>query len=693
MNDILNMSELKHRFVPRLVIVSGVMGAGKTSLYRYLLHQWCSHSSTVAGLTAVDIVIGLEMRWVTSGSLAQFLREQLLKDTSRLFTESDIIPVLQEINVLFVIDGMDEATSLGRAVLKEVVTKFTNSTIIVTTRPEFTLELMKMAEEHVVLHIEGFTSENQENFVNRVFAIKYPDKRRFIKEARSFLAYKNNVCASLSTHLSLPLNLALLVVLWCDDYLKVTFVNTTTRLYSKIYEISQQKLTQRLESGGVGHSATVSLKVRRCLIELGRVAWTMMLRESLCLTQEITVNLMEFCEREGLDPIQVLSTFLNSETRETLTTSVYNFSFHHSSSEEFLAALYVSEEVAKTGSLFPLLKDISSPRFQDIIMYTTGLLKLKGALTPSMVTEIKKVLYRCIQAQISDPQVLHRLILEAEEDAAVCKMVSFIVRAEDLWVINSWDPLELIEAKRNLMKKTRTSPSQVDIYTQYTKKLEECSNLEDIIKLLGKINGNKVRVFVDHQFHTVGEKIQVNNLAVPLLTNNTLLEFMGHADSAFSSELVHATTLQSLSVRITSVEALVHMSLSIKKHRVQKVFFMPSRKWSLRYLEVFLDISHTVPPSDLPSLQFRKTLVIKLAGVTDEEAKWAGQVVKRLNGRYACVTLQSSYLSHKGLKQFLKAIEGVNIKVLRVMSYERNLEEGICNGFGRRGTKVEMGIL
>lgn len=693
MNDILSMSELKHRFVPRLVIVSGVMGAGKTSLYRYLLHQWCSHSSTVTDLAAVDIVIGLEMRWLASGSLAQFLREQLLKDTSRLFAETDIIPVLQEINVLFVIDGMDEATSLGRAVLKEIITKFTNSTVIVTTRPEFTLELMKMAEEHVVLHIEGFTPENQEKFVKSVFAIKYPDERRFVKEARSFLAYKNNVCASLSTHLSLPLNLTLLVVLWCDDYLKVTVVNTTTRLYSKIYEVSQQKLTQRLESGGVGHSATVSLKVRRCLIELGRVAWTMMLKESLCLTQEHTANLMEFCEKEGLDPIQVLSTFLNSDTKETLTASVCNFSFHHSSSEEFLAALYVSEEAAKTGSLYPLLKDINTPRFQEVIMYTTGLLKQNGTLTLSLVKEIKAILCRCIQAQIRDPQVLHRLILEADGDVEVCEMVSSVVGEEDLWVINSWDPLELIEAKRSLMRQTRTAPSQVDIYTQYTKKLEDCTELEDIIKLLGKMNQTKVRVFVDRQFHTVGEKIEAGNLVVPLLTNNTLLEFVGHADLAFSTELVHATTLQSLSVRITSVEALVQMSFSIKKHRLSKVFFMPSRKWFLKYLEVFLDISHTEPPSDLPSLQFRKRLVLKLAGVTDEEAEWAGQVVQKVNGNYACVTLQTSYLSHKGLKQFLKATEGVKIKVLRVMSYKLNAEEGASVGYGRRGTRVEMGIL
>lgn len=692
MNNILKLSELKKRFVPQLVIVSGVMGAGKTSLYRYLLHEWCSRSPAVTDLSAVDIVIGLEMRWLTCGSLVQFLREQLLKDTSRLFTEGDIIPVLQEINVLFVIDGMDEATRLGRAVLKEVITKFTNSTIIVTTRPEFTLELMKMAAEHVVLHVEGFTPENQKKFVEKVFTLKYPEKRLFQKETSTFLAYKNSVCATLSTHLSLPLNLALLLVLWCDDYLKVTAVTTTTRLYCKIYEMSQQKLMQRLESGGAGHSASVTLKIRRCLLELGRIAWTMMLEESLCLTQEYTTSIMEFCERESIDPIQTLSTFLNSEMKETLTRTVCNFSFHHSSSEEFLAAMYVSEEIVKTGSLFPLLKDINTPRFQEVIMYTTGLLKLKGAITPLLATEITEALNRCLQTQISEPLVLNRLVQEADGDPEICKIVGSIVSSDDSWVINSWDPLELTEAKRNLMKQTNAAPAQVDIYTQYTKKVEDCQELKDIIRLLGKMNTTKVRVFVERQFHTVREQEQIDALLVPLLRNNTLLECVAHVGQEFTSELIRATKLQSLTVRITSLEALVNMSASIRKHRHWKARVMPSRKWCLKHLELFLDLNDTVHPPNIPYLHFRRGLTLKVAGVTDEEAKWTGQVVHRMNRRYACVTLQSSHLSPEGLRKFMKATEGVKIEVLRVMSDKLGLIGEITNAFGRRGTRIELGL-
>lgn len=689
-NDILNLTQLKERFVPQLVIVSGVMGSGKTSLYRYLLHEWCTHSPNVTGLDAADIVIGLEMRLLTCASLVQYLREQLLKDTSRLFSENDIIPVLQEINVLFIIDGMDEASRRGREVVKEVLTKFTNSTILVTTRPEFILELKKMADEHVVLHIEGFTPENQERFVEKMFTMKYPDKRRRQKEKTAFLAYKNSVCVSLNSHLSLPLNLALLIVLWCDDYLRVTAVTTTTRLYNKIYEMSQQKLTQRLESKGLGHSASLNLKVRRCLIELGRIAWNMMLEDDMCLTQEHSNSFMEFCEKEGVDPIQTLSTFLDSETTETLTGTISRFSFPHSSSEEYLAALYVSEEVAKSGSLFPLLRGIQSPRFQEVVMYTIGLLKLKELITPSLAEETEIVL-RSIQADITDPQMLYRLACEVDWDAAMCEIIGSLVRAQGSWIINSKDSLELTEAKFNLIKNTYTAPSQVYIYIQYPKKLEDCPELEDLIKLLGKMSTKLVKVFMERDFHTPREEGEVDKFVVPFLRNNTLLEYMGHVGSDFTAELVKATKLEALSVRVTSLEALEHLSLSLRKHRHWKTRVMSSRKWCLKHLDVFLDISDKVNPSDIPYLHYRG-LNLKLEGMRDEDAKWAGQVVQKINQYYSSVTLMSSHITPTGISCFMKAAEGVKIKVMRVMSH--NLDPKEISGVSiRRGTKVELGIL
>lgn len=691
MNEILDLSQLKHRFVPQLVIVRGVMGSGKTSLYRYLLHQWCSSSPAVTDLATVDLVIGVEMRWLTCGSLVQFLREQLLKDTSRLFSENDIIPVLQEINVLFIIDGMDEATPHGRAVVKEIITKFTTSTILVTTRPEFTLELQKMADEHVVLNIEGFTSESQENFVRKVFAIKYPDRTRCNMETDGFLDYKNSVCASLSSHLSLPLNLALLMVLWCDDYHKVTSVTTTTRLYNKIYEMSQQKLTQRLESKGLGHGASLTLKVRRFLTELGRIAWNMMLEERLCLSQKHSNSLMEFCEKEGIDPIQTLSTFLDSETTQALLNTVTSFSFHHSSSQEYLAALYVSEEAAKTGTLFPLLLDVRSPRFQEVVMYTTGLLKLKDLITPSLAEEIKVILHS-IQTQIRDPLVLHRLVNEVEWDAAVCDIVGSIVRALGTWVISSNDPPALTEAKFSLINNTYTAPSEVNIQIQYPKRVEDCPELERLITLLGKMSTKLVKIFIEGHFHTAGEEDQVDKLIVPFLRNNTLLEFMGHVGPDFTAEMVQTTNLEALSVRITSLETLVHLSHSLRKHRYHKTLIMPSRKWCLKYLDVFLDINSEVNPSDIPYLSFRKGLMLRLAGLRDEDVKWAGQVVERINDHYASITLMSSHLTTTGLGHFVKATSNLKIKTMRVMSDKLDPTERIGKLPIKRGGTLHVGV-
>ncbi|KAK8718804.1 hypothetical protein OTU49_003654 [Cherax quadricarinatus] len=690
-SDILNVTQMKTRYIPRVVIIKGVMGAGKTSLYRYLLNEWCKRSSAVTGLIAIDIVIGIEMRTVSCGSLVQFLREQLLKNTSRLFSESDIIPVLQEMNVLFVIDGMDEASNQGKAIVREIVSKFTDSHIIITTRPEFTLELMQMAEDHIVLQVEGFDDDSQNEFVKKVFAVKYVDIKRRENEIRDFFVYKASACESLSNHLTLPLTLTLLLVLWCDDSLKVTTVSTTTRLYQNIYDMSQKKLTTRLESLGEGHSVSLSRKVRRWLLELGHIAWCMLKEEVLHLSQDHANFLMDICEKEGINPIQTMSTFLKCDLKETLTGTSYYFSFHHSSGQEFLAALYISEEASKSWSLFPLFEDIKCSRLQELIMYVTGLLKINGKMTSSLASEIKCSLISCMGALACDPVIWWRLLEEAEKDPAVCQIVGSFINQVKLWVINSWDAREMIEAKLKLLQETGAAPSEVVIHIQYTTSFIQCSELQNIIMLIGEIGKSKVRLYLDSQFHTAGNQEDIDTHVVPLLKLNRLLEFKGYASELFTSELVKATRVQSLFIRITSLKALFNLHTSIRKHRRWKVKIMPSRKWTLKYLELFLDISTTTKTLEIPQLHFNHHLVVKLAGITDSSAVWAGEVLKRLHKQYNSVILQASDVTLTGMKHLLNTANGVSIKTLRVMSNCVATQEEVNILASKSGVKIGWG--
>lgn len=693
MNEILNVTSLKQRFIPRLIIIRGVMGSGKTSLYRYLLNQWCKRSPAVSGLMVVDIVIGIEMRTISCTSLVQFLREQLLINTSRLFNESDIIPVLQEMNVLFVVDGMDEATSQGKAIVKEIVNKFKDNYIIITTRPEFTLELMQLEEGHIVLDLEGFDDESQKLYVEKVFTIKYSEKQRREDEISQFLSYKSSAGDSLSTHLSLPLTLALMLVLWCDDSLKVTSVNTTTRLYQKIYEMCQQKLSKRLESRGEGHAASLSLKVREWMLELGHIAWDMMCEEVLNLCQKRTDYLMDLCNKKGIDPIQTMSTFLNCEVKESVTGTTYQFSFHHSSGAEFLSATYISEQVATLKSLDKVvdIQDKTCSRMKEILLYVAGLLKLNDKMTSPLASQIKCMLVSCLGGQTDDPLTWSRLLMETENDASVSQIVGSIVNQAKLWVINSWDPQETIEAKLSLLEKTCAAPYEVVIHVLYTTSFSQCSELQRILKLLGHIGKSKVRLSLEEQFNSSGNKQEFDDYVVPLLKLNQLLDFKGHAGQAFTSELVNATRIQSLFIRITSLEALRHLQLSTRKHRRWKSRMRPSRKWALRYLELFLDIDTSVQASDVPSLKYYKSLIVKMAGVNDSSASWAGEVLNRLNSGYTSVILQASSLTLAGMKLFLKAADDVDIKNVRVMSDQPAAYEDVQNLSQKSGVKIGWG--
>ncbi|KAK4294526.1 hypothetical protein Pmani_032853 [Petrolisthes manimaculis] len=668
MNNILNTTSFKERFVPRMVIVRGVMGAGKTSLYRYLLQQWCTHSSAVVGLMNVDIVIAMEMRTVKCNSLVQFLREQLLKATSKLFSESDIIPVLQDLNVLFLIDGMDEATKQGKEVVREIVNKFTDSSIVVTTRPEFTLELMQMADDHVVLQLDGFTKENQRKYVEKIFAIRYPDQQR-AQETKRFLRFKSGAYASLSNHLTLPLTLALLLILWCDDTFKVTTVTNASRLYSMIYEVCRSKLTTRLEAMGAEHGASLKPKVRRWQVELGQVAWHMMCEDVLNLSLNRANRLIDLCEKEGIDAIQTMSTFLNCTTEQTLAGTKYNFSFPHSSGQEFLAAFYICEQVTISGSFTPILSKASCSRLLELMMYVTGLLKQSNLLTPSLASDIKNMMISKIENLSNDVEVWWRLLVEAESDPAMCKVVGDVINQTDRWAINSWDSPVLTKVKANLLQKTGAAPSLVIIHVQYTMMLEDCSELHDILQLVAQEGKSKVKLYLDRHFNSSkDQEEEVEALVAKMLCSNRLVEFKGYFGYHSAMQLERATRTEALYVRVTSVGTLAQLRLSLRKHRRWKTKLWSSRKWNLKSLELFLDIDSNINPEDFPYLHYHKRLVVKLAGLSDNRAKWVGEVLRRLSNHYTSIILQESYVSLKGVKVLLDTASHVSLKEMLVIT-------------------------
>ncbi|XP_045611068.2 uncharacterized protein [Procambarus clarkii] len=143
---------------PCAVILFGLAGTVKT-LCQYIVSNWCDpDNNIITDLKNFDLVFLFEVQTVKSCSLKRHLAEQLIVQTSREFELSKLITFLQELNILFIIDGFHEANEVSKELLGEVFEKFGNQHILLTTTPDYLTNAILLSNEHNVdyLAVEMF---------------------------------------------------------------------------------------------------------------------------------------------------------------------------------------------------------------------------------------------------------------------------------------------------------------------------------------------------------------------------------------------------------------------------------------------------------------------------------------------------------------------------------------------------------
>ncbi|XP_066989970.1 uncharacterized protein [Macrobrachium rosenbergii] len=334
---------------PRVVIIEGIAGIGKSHICKYILHKWASVKGEDINLPDVEIIIFIQCHTVNSKSLREYLTEELLPSTCSTIRQEDVIPALQKCSVLFVVDGLDEAGSNVRAIIRELNTKFSKNRKIITCRPQYTEEAKTLmssnSKDTCIFFAKGFDSNQRREYLGKLLAAVKVN----ISDYESTLNRLHERIQELEYHLydllRMPLTMMMLVSLWLDDNTALSQTTTVTRIHQEIIEMKIKQLALRTQRR-LGESRHISLVERACqkwLKALSKVAWETFQHNTQVLDEKRAEELVQVAENNNIDPMDALSCFMKCITLQKKFRTQYAWEFFHKSFQEYLNAMYISQ--------------------------------------------------------------------------------------------------------------------------------------------------------------------------------------------------------------------------------------------------------------------------------------------------------------------------------------------------------------
>ncbi|XP_064120592.1 uncharacterized protein LOC135225184 isoform X2 [Macrobrachium nipponense] len=677
--------------IPSVVMLTGIAGCGKTSLCRYLLHDWRNKLDKVINMRSVDILILVEARNVVTSSLVSFLQQVLLKETCSHFEEKDIIPTLQKLNVLYLVDGVDEATDIGRKLLEEIFSVLSTSRLILTTRPEFTSSIAESIHSHhlsyIKLQIHGFADAGVAKFTSKIFHSLETDEKLRRHQEEECLKFLTTAGIHLGSHLKIPLTVALLIILWRDERSTVTNITSVTKLYLEIFKICSMKMLSRIRKSTSSTHLFLEDFVEKWLLELGQQAYDMIKEDEYIISDRRKNLLMSFCNKHNIDCIHALSSFLMCEVQESLFGPQYSFTFIHKSQMEYLAGRYFAhmlnvnfisyrnddpEVIEKIKSLSPFLSQadvtfkgiLEMRKMMNVYVFMIGHLCMNDHKTDNLISMVTENLLSIARMDQNYPAIWC-LVRESERYPLVCKMVSDSISGKFVWMPEGEELCDPSDPIFQLLKYTEFVPKKISIRIinstqgilvkgeKNTLVLRPYENLVPLLHCIGNKPTAEIILRADQHFYNWGDQEMTDHLLEALAPRGNLTTFMGHLGVPGAEFIKSFESLKVLYVRISSTEALHALSVSVNALSMKAGVEMNLR----------LDIPREAPPSSLPTFGSSFAFTISLFDITDGNASWAIEVISQLSKQYVGIELLSSKLSSNALKIFLRTLMAEKCKV------------------------------
>ena len=259
--------------------------------------------------------------------------------------------------VLFILDGFDEfPKNLQRtSFLLDLIKGYAlpESTVLVTSRPSATAQLLTSCHPQKRVEILGFTQESVEAYANSVFVAE-PEK---LEGFKAYISVSNN--PAINSLMYVPLNAAIIVQIYSNSNSESVLPHTLTELYN---QLCLTILNRYLD---VHHPGITAAKFEDLpsdlysqFLKLCKVAFEGMENEAVIFNLHSAFNHFGF-----LDAVSAL--YGGGEI---------SYNFLHLTLQEFLAAYHISQLGSGGQELF---KHLCTVRWNVVWRFVAGLTKFK----------------------------------------------------------------------------------------------------------------------------------------------------------------------------------------------------------------------------------------------------------------------------------------------------------------------------
>ncbi|XP_068221881.1 uncharacterized protein [Palaemon carinicauda] len=571
------LNHVPHYDHSRLLLIKGMAGMGKTTLVKKIISDWLSKKDDIKGLNDFAILLNVECR----DSIESFkdLLVTYFGDVHQKFKDNEIIDVCLAHKCLLIIDGYDELNDKSAKLFLEVLTlkKSRKISVIVTTRPEVEVRFNNQVKSDYTtvstISLEGIPKEKREEFVCKYYAVLGSDNSP-LQSLDELLKYLRKTMHTMQEVWGLPLNLALVTILWVNKPDIISNITTEAELYWQFYLLSRSKLEERLAKyPNTAHFLPGELlqKTEQFIEKLCLESFRALQKDEINIPESTIKYLSKFCYHMKLPVEELTGAFLK---KVTTSQGSFLYSFPHKGMMEFMAALSFpmkltnqcwgqSVNTATPTKIFEMLLGGSLPenlhKYQNMLIQMISLLHM-GDEDEMKVSEDAKIeaLELLVRSGVNDKRSVLRVLKNIKCDHSSSR---WIAQRFELFDENTFTEDHTIDAYIALLRATDPPlPNREEIKIRIIYR-HDTDGLVELQRQLSRHLINSSMIILLNHYNGESEPTVEERESIKNLLTNDCEEYLGIWDPTFQIP----PNIRKLEVRLKDHPSLDPFCQSLEK--------------------------------------------------------------------------------------------------------------------------------